>query len=218
MSGINDKHLEFIQGVINRHNFNSFRIKGWAITITAAIFALTGTIKEPFLCFIALGPTIMFWVLDSMFLANERSFVSLYSCVANGNKLKVKKVDLKKEIQKTIEGDFKEFKVKPYSMDFVQFKELKRNNWTNVFFSYTIRWFYIALTALTIGTFFGLKEINKPVESTPIKIDATIKNSDGFKLEPIELKTNKLLIDALTVKQVSEPKQPPKLMLFFNYL
>ena len=26
------KHLEFIQGIINRMNSNSFAIKGWAIT------------------------------------------------------------------------------------------------------------------------------------------------------------------------------------------
>ena len=210
MSEINDRHLEFIQGVINRHNSNSFRIKGWAITITAAIFALTGTIREPYLCFIALGPTIMFWVLDSMFLANERSFVSLYSCVANGNKLKVKKEDLKKDIQTTIEGDFKEYTVKPYSMNFVQFKELKRNNWINVFTSYTIRWFYIALIALTIVTFFGLRAINKPIENNPIKIDATIKNSETLKVEPIEINTKTLSIDTIKIKDVSEPKKTSK--------
>lgn len=206
MSEINDKHLEFIQGVINRHNSNSFRIKGWAITITAAIFALTGTIKEPYLCFIALGPTVMFWVLDSMFLANERSFVSLYSCVANGNKLKVKKDDLKKDIQETTEGDFKEYTVKPYSMNFVQFKELKRNNWTNVFLSYTIRWFYIALTILTIVTFLGLKTINKPIENNPIKIDATIKNTEDFKIAPIDINTKNLSLDTIKIKGISEPK------------
>ena len=206
MSEINDKHLEFIQGVINRHNSNSFRIKGWAITITAAIFALTGTIKEPYLCFIALGPTVMFWVLDSMFLANERSFVSLYSCVANGNKLKVKKDDLKKDIQETTEGDFKEYTVKPYSMNFVQFKELKRNNWTNVFLSYTIRWFYIALTILTIVTFLGLKAINKPIENNPIKIDATIKNTKDFKIAPIDINTKTLSLDTIKIKGISEPK------------
>lgn len=210
MSKINDKHLEFIQGVINRHNSNSFRIKGWAITITAAIFALTGTIKEPFLCFIALGPTIMFWVLDSMFLANERSFVSLYSCVANGNKLKVKKGDLKKDVQKTIESDFKEYTVKTYSMNFVQFKEIKRNNWTNVFFSYTIRWFYIALTVLTIVTFLGLRAISQPTESNPIKIDATIKNSETLKVEPIEISTKTLSVDTIKIKDVSQPKTTSK--------
>ena len=210
MSEINEKHLEFIQGVINRHNSNSFRIKGWAITITAAIFALTGTIKEPYLCFIALGPTVMFWVLDSMFLANERSFVSLYSCVANGNKLKVKKEDLKSDIQKTIEGDFKEYTVKPYSMNFIQFKELKRNNWTNVFLSYTIRWFYIALTILTIVTFLGLRAINQPSENNPIKIDATIKNAETLKIEPIEINANTLSIDTIKIKDVSQPKTTSK--------
>ncbi len=212
MSEINDKHLEFIQGVINRHNSNSFRIKGWAITITAAIFALTGTIKEPYLCFIALGPTVMFWVLDSMFLANERSFVSLYSCVANGNKLKVKKDDLKNDIQETIEDDFKEYTVKPYSMNFVQFKELKRNNWTNVFLSYTIRWFYIALTTLTIVTFFGLKAINKPIENNPIKIDATIKNTEDFKIAPIDINTKTLSVDTIKIKEISKPKPISKLI------
>ena len=34
------KHLEFIQNVINRMNSNSFLIKGWAVTLIAAIFAL----------------------------------------------------------------------------------------------------------------------------------------------------------------------------------
>ena len=152
----------------------------------------------------------MFWVLDSMFLANERSFVSLYSCVANGNKLKVKKEDLKKDIQTTIEGDFKEYTVKPYSMNFVQFKELKRNNWINVFTSYTIRWFYIALIALTIVTFFGLRAINKPIENNPIKIDATIKNSETLKVEPIEINTKTLSIDTIKIKDVSEPKKTSK--------
>lgn len=210
MNEINDKHLEFIQGVINRHNSNSFKIKGWAITITAAIFALTGTTKEPFLCFIAFGPTIMFWILDSMFLANERSFVSLYSCVTNGNKLKVKKDDLKNDIQKIIDGDFKEYTVKPYSMNFVQFKEIKRNNWTNVFISYTIRWFYIALTVLTIVTFLGLRAIIHPTKNKPIKMDATIKNSETLKVEPIEISTKTLSVDTIKIKDVSDPKQTSK--------
>jgi hypothetical protein len=34
------KHLEFIQGVITRMNANSFQIKGWSVTITAALLAL----------------------------------------------------------------------------------------------------------------------------------------------------------------------------------
>jgi len=35
------KHLEFIQTIINRMAANSFLIKGWAITLVAALFALS---------------------------------------------------------------------------------------------------------------------------------------------------------------------------------
>jgi len=202
MNEMNEKHLEFIQVVINRHNSNSFRIKGWAITISAAIFALTGTIKEPYLCFIALGPIIMFWVLDSMFLANERCFVSLYSCVVNKNKLKVKKIELKQEIQKTIEEDFKEYSVKEYSMNFVQFNEIAKNNWTKVLFSYTIRWFYLSLILLTLVTFFGLNSLNKSEEIQPLKINATTTNS-----ESLDLNTRIISTDTLMIKEISKLTQ-----------
>ena len=34
------KHLELIQGIINRMASNSFALKGWAVTLVAGIFAL----------------------------------------------------------------------------------------------------------------------------------------------------------------------------------
>ena len=33
------KHLEMVQGVINRMASNSFMLKGWAVTLVAGIFA-----------------------------------------------------------------------------------------------------------------------------------------------------------------------------------
>ena len=36
------KHLEMVQGVINRMANNSFMLKGWAVTLVAGIFALSG--------------------------------------------------------------------------------------------------------------------------------------------------------------------------------
>tara|TARA_R110000822_G_scaffold51784_6_gene134572 strand:- start:175 stop:540 length:366 start_codon:yes stop_codon:yes gene_type:complete len=112
----------------------------------------------------------MFWVLDSMFLANERCFVSLYNCVTNANQLNVKKNDLKSKIRRKVENDSKTYAVNEYSMNFVQFRELKRNNWWYVLGSYTNRWFYIALIILTIATFFGLKAISSPKEISPLKV------------------------------------------------
>lgn len=34
------KHLEFIQDMISRMAKNSFALKGWAVTLVAALFAL----------------------------------------------------------------------------------------------------------------------------------------------------------------------------------
>ena len=217
MSAINEKHLEFIQGVINRHNSNSFKIKGWAITITSAIFALMGTIKEPYLCFIAFGPIIMFWVLDSMFIANERCFVSLYTCVSKGNKISLSKQQLKKKIRKELDKNTetitsKEYTVLNYSMNFIQFRELKKNNWTSVFTSNTIGWFYLVLTLLTLITFFGLKILIKNEEVKPLNINATITNSESIDIKPMDVNATIISIDTLKIKEVSKPAQINKLV------
>ena len=180
------KHLEFVQGVINRLNSNSFMIKGWSITLTAAIFALTGTIKEPILCFISLGPIIMFWILDSIFLANERCFISLYSCIINNYTLNIEKNKLKKNI---ITENSKDYNLSELSMNFNQFKEIKRNNWYSVLFSNTISWFYSILVLLTIIIYFGLSEYNKTEEKKPININATIRTTESLKIEPIDIAT-----------------------------
>ena len=34
------KHLEFIQGVINRLSTDSFRMKGWAVVLISALLVL----------------------------------------------------------------------------------------------------------------------------------------------------------------------------------
>ena len=117
----------------------------------------------------------------------------------------VKKVELKQEIQKTIEEDFKEYSVKEYSMNFVQFKEIAKNNWTKVLFSYTIRWFYLSLILLTFVTFFGLNSLNKSEEIQPLKINATTTNS-----ESLDLNTRIISTDTLMIKEISKPIKKKK--------
>lgn len=72
------KHLEFIQNVIVRMASNSFMLKGWCIAIIAALIALS--IKESdFRLYLAtIIPTVMFWVLDSYYLWQEKLFRHLY--------------------------------------------------------------------------------------------------------------------------------------------
>lgn len=75
------KHLEFIQNAITRMANNSFWLKGWAVTLVAATFALNITTPSSLLILIALVPTVAFWGLDAYFLRQERLFRRLYDDV-----------------------------------------------------------------------------------------------------------------------------------------
>ena len=75
------KHLEFIQATINRMGSNLFLLKGWTVTLIAALFAIAD--KQSILAYflIAYLPALMFWILDGYFLAQERRFRALYDHV-----------------------------------------------------------------------------------------------------------------------------------------
>lgn len=72
------KHLELIQGVINRMANNSFLLKGWSVFLISALFALSA--KDANLAFIYLAyfPCVTFWSLDGYFLQQERMYRKLY--------------------------------------------------------------------------------------------------------------------------------------------
>ncbi len=71
------KHLELIQGVVNRLAGNSFMLKGWALTIVAALVALANRKLAP----IGLLPTVGFCLLDGYYLWQEKLFRVLYDQV-----------------------------------------------------------------------------------------------------------------------------------------
>lgn len=72
------KHLEFIQSIVTRMAKNSFLLKGWSVTLVAAIFVLTVNNPSVYLIFIALFPALAFWGLDAYYLRQERLFRQLY--------------------------------------------------------------------------------------------------------------------------------------------
>lgn len=78
------KHLEFIQGVIARLANNSFLLKGWSVTLVAAILALT--VQDPgiYTMLLALFPAVLFWGLDAFYLAQERYFRDMHKDARNG--------------------------------------------------------------------------------------------------------------------------------------
>lgn len=75
------KHLEFIQGVINRLSTNSFLLKGWSVVLVSALFALSANNSNVNFIFLAYIPAIVFWGLDGYFLSLERVYRKHYERV-----------------------------------------------------------------------------------------------------------------------------------------
>lgn len=122
------EHLKMIQDVITRMASNSFSLKGWAVTLVAAIFALTwANISRNFLL-IALIPIFAFWALDAYYLNLERKNRKLYD--------KVRKMD-------EAEIDFSMNSSLPELQD-------QTTRYWSCFWSSTEKKFYLPLLAVVI--------------------------------------------------------------------
>lgn len=75
------KHLELIQRVVARFGTNSFIIKGWALTVSGALYGYTVSHLNWRLALVGLFPVVPFWYLDAYFLYHERLFRCLYDDV-----------------------------------------------------------------------------------------------------------------------------------------
>jgi hypothetical protein len=118
-------HLQMIQGVINRLSSNSFLIKGWSITVVAAMIALLARGAEKRYILFSLLPVMMFWFLDSVYLHNERRYTDLFNEVRLLEESKIN-----------------------FSMDVKQFGSSTK--WIKAFFSRTMLIFYLVMIITVI--------------------------------------------------------------------
>lgn len=119
------KHLEFIQNVITRKNSNSFLIKGWAVTLVSATFALAAkdaNIGYLLICFISIP---VFWGLDAFYLSQERCYRGLYNDIVSGSN-----------------------SISSFSMDASQYDK-KKNTWFCCLFSKSIWPVYTAVMLIS---------------------------------------------------------------------
>lgn len=72
------KHLELIQNIITRMANNSFLLKGWSITIIVALIGINKDGLDGKVIFIGFLVTLLFWILDAYYLAQEKIFRVLY--------------------------------------------------------------------------------------------------------------------------------------------
>lgn len=114
------KHLEFIQGVVNRLGANAFLLKGWSMTVLVAGALLMVRFRpdQPLLALTLLVPVLGFWLLDAYFLWQERLFRAEYDRVRQ-------------------QGET-DFAMKP-----MQHKTKPKHSWPATFFSVTLVIFYV---------------------------------------------------------------------------
>lgn len=76
------KHMDYIQSAISRMASNAFYLKGWNITIIAAIVALSFKESDWRMYACALILNIVFWFLDAYYLKQEKLFRELYKKIS----------------------------------------------------------------------------------------------------------------------------------------
>jgi hypothetical protein len=76
------EHLKIIQGVISRMATNSFALRGWTVTLVAALFAFGAREADRAFIVVAWIPVLVFAGLDAYYLWRERLFRKLYADVA----------------------------------------------------------------------------------------------------------------------------------------
>ncbi|HWT71787.1 MAG TPA: hypothetical protein VN361_06360, partial [Oxalicibacterium sp.] len=128
------KHLEFIQAAVNRMAGNLFLLKGWSITLIAALFALATKDSNQFYILIAYFPLFIFWSLDGYFLSQERKFRALYDHI---RKLDESQID--------------------FSMDTRSFAAEHRNTWLGAMASQTLLIYYVGLAFVMLVLMFFVR-------------------------------------------------------------
>ena len=122
------KHLEFIQGIVNRLATDSFRLKGWTVVLISAVVVLLARTERIEFAHFSVAPVVAFWGLDGYFLWQERLFRALYDHV---RQLNASDID--------------------FSMDIRPFRTSHARTWLGATFSRTLIGFYGVLTAFTLG-------------------------------------------------------------------
>jgi hypothetical protein len=102
---------------------NLFFLRGWAITLIAALLAVfIKEVNSSYIIYFLIILIFIFWILDAYFLSRERQFRDLYNHV---RKLKEEEIN--------------------FSMDTDEYRKYKKNTLIYSMFSSTLLVFYLPL-------------------------------------------------------------------------
>lgn len=80
------KHLEMIEKIIERMASNSFKLKGWAVTLVSIIGTIVSNAADKRFFWLVSVPIVAFWILDAFYLKTERKYKDLYREIAVSEK------------------------------------------------------------------------------------------------------------------------------------
>ena len=128
------KHLEIIQGVINRLGHDSFLVKGWSMSVLAVgiIFLARNGVQDKWFILAFLVPVAGFWVLDGYFLWQERLLRKVYD-----------------EVRKQETTDF--------TMNIMKHRNKPKCSWISSIFSSTLNLFYTIEIVFVLAIVFILE-------------------------------------------------------------
>lgn len=144
---INEKHLELVQGVINRLAGNGFLIKGWSLTVAVAMIVVIARTASNELTPALLIPVFAFWGLDGYFLSRERGFCGLY--------------------RRLVQRDHS---IPPYSMDITR---VNARAWWSACWRMTLIAFHGTVLAMVVASMLLLGEAQQlatPDAATPLSV------------------------------------------------
>ena len=162
-------HLGMIQGVINRMASNSFALKALAVTIAAAIIAITGTQQNTTAStsYLGLLPVIVFWLMDAKYLRLERLYRKLYDHIRKSEEFEA------------------------FSMNVTQFDN-EVSSTLRIAFSWSVIWFYLAVSAALIAVSWLVDAfivfITSPITGEPHRF-ATLERSK--EIDPLPTMTGR---------------------------
>ena len=130
------KEIDLIQACITRMAQNSFKIKGWFVSIYAVILALLPEKVNVFLvCITLIAVNIIFWYLDGIFLRTEKVYRKIYDWVLE------KRPQNNRELM---------YQLNPSK--FIGKIEKVESVW-QVMWSRTLRWFYLIPLVIVVIVF-----------------------------------------------------------------
>lgn len=140
------EHLKLIEAVIERMAANSLRMKEWFVTIASAIVGFSVNSANANLALVAIGPLLVFWILDAFYLLQERKYRELYKLALQG-------------------------RLVLYSLN-VRIEEINKSFWGAILKSWSTTAFYGAILSLGVFLFYFREPLFKNLRAESSQIQA----------------------------------------------